>query len=299
MRFVNRIIFILIAATISLQAQNGSVSTNFTSGPCAKPPSITAVQTVAASTTADVLIEGEYFISDMSIMLDGANTINSISYINSTSIIVNITSSSTVGTYPITISDKCGTAADFLIVLDNLCYIPNDNVSWVNVSGNLMLDVGELVKSGTMSNGWTNNAYFGSASGDVELCWTIDGHSGNVPIMFGLNDNTTVTSHTSIEHKFYLIVRPGNYANLNVRNNNSSTTILTLGATGDFAGYELCIERVGTTVNYYYTAPGGSKTLAQTTTSLISGDVYAAVSAYYTTFWNGKLRYDNIQLCEK
>ena len=263
-------------------------------------PIIENIEVAAPNTSVDVVVTGHYFTSNMTADVMGANVVNGITLIGYDTISINITTAN-VGTYTLTLYNDCGVAQTDFTVTENTCLIPDNSGAtvWQNVS------VGNTTGSGTFSdtgtiNGWSNVANFGSISGEGCLCFTVDNHVGNVAIMIGLNDTPTTTNWTDIEHKFYLRLRPTIESNLYVANGGSIIFVNSNGATGTYDGKRFCIERTSSnTIIFTYDGTIIFPT-AGTQTSLISGDLYVSINAYYSpTIWNGNINLSAIELCPK
>lgn len=257
-------------------------------------PIIEFVGTLPTNTTGDILVIGEFFSGNSTVSITNS-TVNAVNFDPYDTLLVNLTTT-TNGIFPLTVTNACGkTTADFEV--KSSCLIPDitGTTLWTNVSGSPKLGYGLFGRTITnLPDGWSNNASFGPLNaGDVQHCFEVDNSIGNTAIMIGFNNSSVVNDWQDIEHKVYILSRPGSYHRLYIGNGTTLTLVLDKGANTNFNGDSFCIRRVGTIIEFYY-----NNTLVGTNIALFSGAVFVSATTYDSNTWSGSIDLTKNKLCE-
>ena len=262
-------------------------------------PFIQSIETATPNATNDIIITVHYFTSNMTATVTPNTVVNSLNFVSYDTISINVDASNE-GIYTLTLINDCGFVQTDFVVEANTCLVPDNSGAtvWQNVSIGNTTGNGTFSDTGTI-NGWSNTANFGSVSGPASFCFTVANHTGNIPIMIGLNNTPNTTTWTDIEHKFYLLLRPSAYTRLYASNGTSLNLVNDNGGAGDYNNDNFCIERdASNNITFYYNGTLIYPT-SGTQASLITGDLYVSINAYYSGFWAGNIELTNIELCPK
>ena len=131
--------------------------------------------------TIDVTLIGDYFSSETKVSIEGSNTVNSVTFVDAHTLVVNITAGNVAGKYDLTLYTVSELVlVDAISVLDITIVIPkltgSAQETWIKSgsSNGCILTTGGYEAENTSGDGWNEYAYFGGFTSASKIMYAFD-----------------------------------------------------------------------------------------------------------------------------